>query len=173
MGTPSDLIVIGTLTAGVAAAAFIALKTRRVPNALTGLLALSGLAFATFGIGHLSVGAAILGFLLGLALMLPGHLFGGTGAGDVKLFAATGSLLGPAPIVGAFLYTALAGGALAAIVAVRRRRLRQSVGAAARLVASGGANAAEIENAGERNRFAYAPAIAIGSILAALSATGL
>ena len=168
MVKPSDFIVIGTLTAGVAAAAFIDLKTRRVPNALTGLLALSGLAFATFGIGHLSVGAAILGFSLGLLLMLPGHLFGGTGAGDVKLFAATGSLLGPAPIVGAFLYTAIAGGVLAAIVAVHRRRLRQTVDGTARLVASGGANAAQIEAAGENNRFPYAPAIAVGAILSAI-----
>jgi prepilin peptidase CpaA len=173
LGKPSDLIVIGTLTAGVAAAAFIDLKTRRVPNALTGLLALSGIVFATFGIGHLTVGAAVLGLLLGLALMLPGHLFGATGAGDVKLFAAMGSLLGPAPIVGAFFYTALAGGVLAAIVAIRRRRLRQSLGAAARLVASGGANAAEIEKVGEPNRFAYAPAIAVGSILSAIGATGM
>jgi len=165
---PSDLIVIGTLTAGVAAAAFIDLRTRRVPNALTGLLALSGLVFAVSGVGHLSVGAAILGFFVGLALMLPGHLFGATGAGDVKLFAAMGSLLGPAPVVGAFLYTALAGGALAVAVAVHRRRLRRTVGHAARLVASGGAHAVHIERAGENNRFPYAPAIAVGSILAAI-----
>ncbi len=49
--------------------------------------------------------------------MLPGHLFGATGAGDVKLFAAAGALIGPAPIVTAFFYTALAGGVLALIVA--------------------------------------------------------
>ena len=168
MVKPSDLIVIGTLAAGVAAAAFIDLRTRRVPNALTGLLALSGLVFAVSGIGHLSVGAAVLGFFVGLALMLPGHLLGATGAGDVKLFAAMGSLLGPAPIVGAFLYTALAGGALAVAVAVHRRRLRRTVGHAARLVTSGGANAAHIERADENNRFPYAPAIAVGSILAAI-----
>ena len=164
----SDFIVIGTLAAGVAAAAFVDLKTRRVPNALTGLLALSGLGFAVAGIGHLTVGAAALGFFVGLALMLPGHLFGATGAGDVKLFAAMGSLLGPAPVVGAFLYTALAGGALAIAVAVHRRRLQRTVGRAARLVASGGATAAQIEAGGENNRFPYAPAIAVGSILAAI-----
>ena len=167
MVQPSDLIVIGTLTAGVAAAAFIDLRTRRVPNALTGLLALSGLGFAASGVGHLSVGAAVLGFFVGLALMLPGHLFGATGAGDVKLFAAVGSLLGPAPIVGAFLYTALAGGALAIVVALHRRRLQHTVGRAARLVAQK-ADAAEIEAPHENNRFPYAPAIAVGSILAAI-----
>jgi prepilin peptidase CpaA len=165
---PSDLVVIGTLTAGVAAAAAIDLRTRRVPNPLTALLALSGLAYAAFGVGHLTIAAALGGFFVGLALMLPGHLFGATGAGDVKLFAAMGALLGPASIVGAFLYTALAGGALAVIVAVRRRRLQRTLGRTARLVTSGLATASEIETTTENNRFPYAPAIAVGSILAAI-----
>jgi prepilin peptidase CpaA len=165
---PSDLVVIGTLTAGVAAAAAIDLRTRRVPNPLTALLALSGVGFAASGIGHLTVAGSLVGLLVGLALMLPGHLIGGTGAGDVKLFAAIGALLGPAPIVGAFLYTAIAGGALAVIVACHRRRLQQTVGRAARLVTNSAAVAAEIEAPLENNRFPYAPAIAVGSILAAI-----
>jgi Flp pilus assembly protein protease CpaA len=131
---PSDLVVIGTLTAGVAAAAAIDLRTRRVPNPLTAFLALSGVGFAASGIGHLTIAGSIAGLLLGLALMLPGHVIGGTGAGDVKLFAAMGALLGPAPIVGAFLYTAIAGGALAVIIAWHRRRLQRTFGRTARLV---------------------------------------
>jgi prepilin peptidase CpaA len=165
---PSDVVVIATLAAGAAAAAAIDLRTRRVPNALTASLALCGVGYAVVGIGHLSVAAALIGLVIGLALMLPGHLFGATGAGDVKLFAAMGALLGPASIVGAFLYTALAGGVIAAIVAVRRRRLHQTLGGAARLVATRGAAAAEIERATENNRFCYAPAIAVGVIAAAL-----
>ena len=166
MVKPSDVVVIATLAAGGCAAAAIDLRTRRVPNALTALLALSGVGYAVFGIGHLSVAAAVVGFVIGLALMLPGHLFGATGAGDVKLFAAMGALLGPASIVGAFLYTALAGGVLAAVVAVRRRRLQQTIGGAARLVATRGAAAADIERADD-NRFCYAPAIAVGALVAA------
>ncbi len=45
--------------------------------------------------GGVSVGAALLGCVIGLVLMLPGHVLGATGAGDVKLMAAVGSLLGP------------------------------------------------------------------------------
>ncbi len=167
MVKPSDLIVLGTLTAGAAAAAAIDVRTRRVPNPLTALLALAGVVFAATGISGVSIGGAFAGFLLGLALMLPGHLFGATGAGDVKLFAAMGSLLGPAPVVGAFLYSALAGGVLAIGVALYRRRLRHTIGLAARLVAKR-TNAAEIEAPHENNRFPYAPAIAVGSILAAI-----
>jgi prepilin peptidase CpaA len=103
--------------------------------------------------------------------MLPGHLFGATGAGDVKLFAAAGALLGPAATAAAFLYTALAGGALAIAIACRRGRLQRTVHSAARLVASGAANAGEIEAVTENNRFPYAPAIAVGAVIAALGVT--
>ncbi len=166
MVKPSDFIVIGTLTAGAAAAAAIDLRTRRVPNPLTAFLALSGVGFAASGISHLTVAGSVAGLFVGLALMLPGHFLGGTGAGDVKLFAAMGALLGPAPIVGAFLYTAIAGGALAIVVAWHRRRLQRTVGRTARLVTDRVAAAAEIDAPHENNRFPYAPAIAVGSILA-------
>jgi prepilin peptidase CpaA len=126
-----------------------------------------GLTLAVAHITPLSAMQALLGWLVGLALMLPGHVFGATGGGDVKLFAAFGTLLGPRAIIFAFFYTALAGGAIALIVAVRRRQLRQMVERTADLVRTGGANVAEIEHAAG-NRFAYAPAIAVGALVAAL-----
>jgi len=165
---PSDLIVIGTLAAAGTAAAAIDLRTRRVPNALTLSLAAAGLAVAASGIGRVSLAGSLAGLAIGVALMLPGHLFGATGAGDVKLFGASGALLGPAAILAAFVYTLIAGGALAVVVALRRGRLQRTLGGAARLVATGAANAAEIEAATENNRFPYAPAIAVGAIVAAI-----
>ena len=139
-----------------------------MPNPLTALLASSGLVFAACGISGVTVGASLAGVGLGLALMLPGHLLGATGAGDVKFFAAMGALIGPAHIVTAFFYTALAGGALALIVALRRHRLQQTLGSTARLIATAAANASTIESPLANNRFAYAPAIAVGTLLAAL-----
>jgi len=165
---PSELIVLGTLAAGAGIAAAIDLRTRRVPNPLTASLTASGLVFAAAGISGLSVSASILGCVLGLALMLPGHLFGATGAGDVKLFAAAGALIGPAQIVTAFFYTALAGGLLALVVAVRRRRLQRTLNGAVKLVATAAANSSAIAGPLENNRFAYAPAIAVGTLIAAL-----
>jgi prepilin peptidase CpaA len=142
--------------------------TRRVPNPLTMGLAAIGVVYAACGIGGLSLGASLAGLALGLALMLPGHLIGATGAGDVKLFAAAGAFVGPAHILMAFVYTALAGGAIAIVVSLSRRRLRQTVGGTAMLIATAGANAPAIESPLEHNRFAYAPAIAVGTMLAAL-----
>jgi prepilin peptidase CpaA len=112
--------------------------------------------------------AAVAGLVLGFLLMLPGHLFGATGAGDVKFFAAMGTLLGPGAVVSAFLYTAIAGGLLAFLIAARRRRLAETVNGVAALVATRGSNANEIEAPHRHNRFAYAPAIAVGTLLAAL-----
>jgi len=52
---------------------------------------------------------AALGFLF---LLLP-YLLGGIGAGDVKLLAVYGALLGPHLIITAFLYGAILGGVIA------------------------------------------------------------
>jgi prepilin peptidase CpaA len=163
----SDPIVVGAVLGTGASSAVVDLYTRRIPNPLTLSVAAFGVLLAASGRGPLTVTQTLTGFAVGLALMLPGHLIGATGAGDVKLFAAIGTLLGPAGITTAFVYTALAGGALAVIVAMRRRLLRQTVARAAALVRTGGANVIEIERAAV-NRFAYAPAIAAGTLVAAL-----
>ena len=68
----------------------------------------------------------------------------------------------------AFVYTAIAGGALALLVALGRRRLRDTIERTAIFVHTRGANVEDIESATSNNRFAYAPAIAIGALVAAL-----
>ena len=171
MGWPvsPDAIVLTALVAGGAVSAAIDVRTRRVPNWLTGGIAALGLALAALDASGLSVAAAFGGGALGLLLMLPGYVIARTGAGDVKLLAALGTLLGPKLALAAFIYTALAGGLLAIAVAVRRRRLRASLGSAAQFVRTGGANVDAIEDSAH-NRFAYAPAIALGAIVAAMGA---
>ena len=164
----SDVVVFGALLAGAGAGAVIDLRTRRVPNVVTASLALTGIGLAATGLSGVTFGASMLGLAVGLALMLPGHIFGATGAGDVKLFAAIGSVVGSGRVVHAFLDVAVVGGVIALLVAARRRQLKQTVGGAASLIASAGGTRAVIESAGRSNRFAYAPAIAIGALLAAL-----
>ncbi len=112
--------------------------------------------------------ASLSGLALGLVVMLPGRIFGATGSGDVKLMAAVGALLGPSRVIQAFLGTALAGGVIALAIALHRRRLRRTLGSAARVLAHGAPAADDIERPDAGNRFAYAPAIAIGALAAAL-----
>jgi prepilin peptidase CpaA len=162
----STAVIVAVAAAGVASSA-IDLRTRRVPNGLTAVVAAAGIALAALDWTMVSVPAALGGCALGIALMLPGHLLGGTGAGDVKLLGAIGTLLGPKATLMAFMYTAIAGGVLGLIVATRRRRVRESLTRTATLVRTGGGNAAEID-AQTTNRFAYAPAVAVGALVAAL-----
>jgi prepilin peptidase CpaA len=164
----SDPTTFCAVLAGGASSAIVDLRTRRVPNELTLAIGALGVALAAVHMTGVSVTGALGGFALGLALMLPGHVIGATGAGDVKLFAALGTLLGPTRIGVAFVYTALAGGLLVVAVAIQRRRLGATVERTALLVRTGGGNAAEIERPTENNRFAYAPAIAAGTLAAAL-----
>ena len=145
----------------------IDLRERRVPNVLTFGITAIGLTLAALHATSVSLVGALAGLAVGLALMLPGHVIGATGAGDVKLMAALGTLLGPGRTGWAVVYMALAGGVLALIVAASRRRMSVTIERTAALLSAPGA-AAVIEHPREHNRFAYAPAIAIGALAAAL-----
>jgi prepilin peptidase CpaA len=159
---------VSVLAVGLVLATAIDLRSRRIPNQLTAAMAVAGLGFAAGGISGVSVAASIGGIVLGLLLMLPGYALGATGAGDVKLMGAVGAIVGPPLVVSAFICTALAGGVLALIVAVRRRRLGATLAGTGRLVAAPRAAHKEIEAATAARRFAYGPAIAIGSLIAVL-----
>jgi prepilin peptidase CpaA len=141
MDTNPELVTALAVTGCSVAAAAIDLRTRHVPNTLTGAAAAAGIVLAATGAGHIGVVAAIAGGLFGLLLLLPGYLFGATGGGDVKLLAALGTLLGPQRVLFAFFGMAIGGGVLALAIAVYRRNLRNEM-------------------------FAYAPAIAIGALFA-------
>jgi prepilin peptidase CpaA len=156
------------LAAGVLVATAVDIRTRRIPNAVTATMTGAGLGFAASGLSGITLAAAALGFLFGLVLMLPGHAIGATGAGDVKLMAAVGSLVGPEVVIKAFLFTAIAGGVIAIIVAARRRRLVATFAGTARLIATPTDARNECRAAEASSRFAYGPAIAVGSVLAAL-----
>ena len=165
---PSNAVLIAAVACSGGASAALDLRTRRVPNWLTLGVTVLGMTLAAAHVTDRSIAAALGGFALGLLLMLPGHIVGATGAGDVKLFAAVGSLLGPAGIAVAFVYTAIFGGALALTVALFRGRLHHTLQETATLVVTAGANVAQIERPSADNRFAYAPAIALGTLVAAL-----
>ena len=80
------------------AATIVDIRTRRIPNELTAAMAGIGVGLSAAGVSGISVWASMLGFVIGLALM-PGHVLGATGAGDVKLMAAVGAIVGPALVV--------------------------------------------------------------------------
>ena len=157
------------LLAGLGCGAVIDMRQRRIPNVVSVTTAAVGVALAASGLSGLTVASSLAGLAAGFALMLPGHVVGGTGAGDVKLFAAAGTLLGTGRILPAFLFVAIAGGALAILVAVQRGRLTRTVTMTAQLLGRRAAAKAAIEAPVEHNRFSFGPAIAIGCLIAALT----
>jgi len=162
------MIPFAILAVGLTTAVLIDVRSRRIPNWLTALMAGAGLVMALGGVSGLTVTQAALGLVGGLVLMLPGHALGATGAGDVKLLAAVGTIVGPRVVFSAFLATAVVGGLFAVIVAVRRGRLHATLEGTRQLVASPSAAKETIEAPGRKNRFAYGPAIAVGTLVAVL-----
>ena len=163
-------IATAVVVLGVLGAAWIDIRTRRIPNELTAAMTGIGFGLGASAQGDVSMLASLAGFALGLMFMMPGHVLGATGAGDVKLMGAVGALVGPSTVLTAFLCTSIAGGVLALIVAVQRQRLAQTVTATGRFITAPASVPREIKGAHAGSRFAYGPAIAIGSLVAVLIA---
>ena len=155
------------LILGLSAAVVIDVRSRRIPNWLTAGIASAGFGIA-FGGGVVTPAQAALGMIAGLLLMMPGHLIGATGAGDVKLMAAVGAVVGPGLILQAFLYTAVAGGIFAVVVAARRGLLADTLSGTRQLVTAPLTSPQAIKSPSRANRFAYGPAIAVGTFVALL-----
>lgn len=102
-------------------------RYRRIPNVYVLATLFCGLVTsAIFGglNGALnSLGGCVLAFILIFAL----HVFGAMGAGDVKLFAAIGSVTGAHLVLQTFVVVVLTGGLLALVSIVRARRFRSTM----------------------------------------------
>lgn len=164
----SELVALAALCAGLGTAAVIDIRHRRIPNVVCVAMVVAGLTLSTVGLSSITVTSALAGLAFGFLMMLPGHVFGATGAGDVKLFAAAGTMLGSGRIVRAFLFVAIAGGMLAVVIAIRRGRLVRTVRLMAKLLGRPHKLKTAIEAPAEHNRFSYGPAIAIGCVIAML-----
>jgi len=102
-------------------------RSRRIPNLLSGLGIAAGIALNAIHFGADGLLGSLAGLLVaGGALMVPFAL-GGIGGGDVKMMAAVGALLGPRVSFGALLVGMALGGVIMAIHLARLGRLRQTV----------------------------------------------
>jgi prepilin peptidase CpaA len=115
--TPAVPIAVGLGLAAVVAD----VRRRQVPNWLNAAGACAGLACAAYGGWH-GVGMAAAGTAAGFLILLPFHLCGAMGGGDVKLMAAYGALLGPSGILLAAFFAAVFGGLWAAGASMRNPR---------------------------------------------------
>ncbi|MDX6613187.1 MAG: prepilin peptidase CpaA [Blastocatellia bacterium] len=103
------------------------MRYRRIPNAFVLATLTSGLASnAVFG-GLQGALGSLKGCGLAFILMFVLHVFGAMGAGDVKLFAAIGSVVGGALVIPTFLVVILTGGALAVCTMIRTGAVRATM----------------------------------------------
>jgi prepilin peptidase CpaA len=111
----------------VAIAAVYDMRFRRIPNwlVLTGLVL--GLGLNTFLFQWRGAGASLLGIGLAFAIYFPLYLLRGMGAGDVKLMAAIGAIVGAANWFGIFVVSALLGGLAATLLLLSRGKLVNSL----------------------------------------------
>lgn len=101
-------------------------RYRRIPNAFVLATLLSGIIVNIIFGGIQGVLVSLGGCALAFILMFIMHVFGAMGAGDVKLFAAIGSVTGAAYVFPMFLIVILMGGLLAVISALRARAVRST-----------------------------------------------
>jgi prepilin peptidase CpaA len=102
-------------------------RYRRIPNAVVLVTLISGVTInAIFG-GVPGAIASLKGCAFAFVLMFALHIFGAMGAGDVKLFAAIGSVIGGALVLPTFLVVILTGGALAVYSMIRSGAVRSTM----------------------------------------------
>ncbi len=169
-----DATFVGMSLVCASIGAWSDVRTRRIPNWLTGPSILAGLVLhLAFG-GWRALGTSALAGVLAGAVFLVFHLAGGMGAGDVKLMTAVSVLAGLNYFVEILIATALMGGLFALALALSRRRLKHTLANIGVLVVHHGSSGLRphsdlnVSNA-ETLRLPYGIAIAAGTGIALCS----
>ncbi|GAC1316455.1 MAG: prepilin peptidase [Chloroflexota bacterium] len=114
-----DIVCVTIAVAAAVLAAIVDVRSRRIPNWLTAGLVLTGIGLNVWRNGVDGLLTALTGLVLGLVVLLPFYAMRVMGAGDVKLLAGLGAVLGPHVLVSVAVYGALAGGIISAVLLLR------------------------------------------------------
>jgi prepilin peptidase CpaA len=126
---PATQIVLALI---VLIAGYYDIRWRRIPNWLTLPSLVIGLAlnYFLYGTGTLStpgLASAFIGVLLAMLLNFPLYLLHARGAGDVKLLAALGALIGWRDWLAVFILSGIIGGILAVVLMLAKGRFRKTL----------------------------------------------
>lgn len=162
------IINFALLTPLSAAITYYDVRYRRIPNRLVMVTLAVGLAMnATVGAWS-GLRASLFGCLLAFGLMLALHIFGAMGAGDVKLFAAIGAVVGVNSVLATFLVVVITGAVFAVILMFRAGTARVTMQRVL-LILAGLAPGWKIPRfpapADQRQTIPYGVAIAFGSLI--------
>jgi len=144
------------------------MRRHRIPNWLTGGGMILALVMSLSSISSIPPTQFLLGSLVGLLIYLPLYSFGKMGAGDVKLMAFCGSLLGLEGVLWTAFLSTLAGGILATVWLLYHAGVRElfyRALAVTTLVSAKGSSAALQDSEGSlmKTKLPYASAILCGA----------
>lgn len=162
--TLAQPLLIAPLLVFLASITIADIGTHRIPNSFVLIAVTTATCLQIAMQGWLGLALALGGFALAFALFLPFYLLRAFGAGDVKAMGAVGAFMGPKLAFAAVLATLIAGSVLAIAFVVFCRGDIKAV--FYRVV--GVLSAPTRTTSGDRRteRFPYAGAIAVGSVLA-------
>jgi prepilin peptidase CpaA len=116
-------LIQGVAAVTASLAALVDVRSRRIPNWISGGALVAGFVVHGWQAGFSGILMSLAGAALGFAILLPLYAIHAMGAGDVKLLAGLGALVGPQVLVSVAIYAAIAGGAIALVILARRHRL--------------------------------------------------
>jgi prepilin peptidase CpaA len=102
-------------------------RYRRIPNKLVLAILIGGVVLNTIFSGWSGLLASLGGCGIAFGLMFLLHVFGTMGAGDVKLCAAVGAVIGSRHVLPTLMIIALTGGVLAVLKMIQARRVTMTM----------------------------------------------
>ena len=127
--------IIATLLSFISLCVVIDVRSRRIPNALSGCAMLCGAALNTFYFGGEGLVASLSGLTAAVVVLFGPFALGGVGAGDVKMMGAVGALLGPRLALIGLLAGMVLGGLIMTVALARRGRLEEKLAATISMIA--------------------------------------
>lgn len=161
---PTEVVLGFTLSI----AAFTDWREHRIYNKLLGPAFLVAIFLQTFFNGWVGLKESLIGALVGFGILLIPFFLGGMGAGDVKLLAVIGAFGGAHFVITSFLYGAIIGGGISAVLLVRRGALGATLKRFLLLLPflSKPENLSEDMQNARKEKFPYGIAIVLGTVVA-------
>jgi prepilin peptidase CpaA len=138
-----SILISSVMVVGVFIAAFEDIRTRRIPNILTGVMASIAIV-ANIPNGLISAATAALVMLVVFMLGTVAFSLGWFGGGDVKLIAALGGLAGFPNSIELIFYI-LIGGSVVSLVEIIRQRKFKAVLASTQQILQGSAPVGQVK----------------------------
>ena len=106
---------------------YMDVRYRRIPNKLVCATLFAGISLNLVFRGWHGLASSLEGMVVAFAMMFVLHAIGTMGAGDVKLFAAVGSIVGISSVPQTLMIVALMGGVLAVAKMIYARRVGRTM----------------------------------------------